>query len=176
MSNVIGPIIAGPTVVTRMFGESMLKDVPADKAARFATPGGVKVVSNHPVFVFGHLSLYNRRVMAMCGQPEGVTAVPDHWTDLFKAGTECKDDVDGKLYPSFAEVTKKFFEGFDAAVAAVKAADDKVLQEPNPTEGRSRELFPLKAHAIGFTFGPHPMSHFGQVSAWRRMMGLGSAM
>ena len=176
MANTIGNVLAVPTVITRSFGESMLKEVDHSKAARFATPGGVKVVSNHPVFVFGHLALYNRRVMAMCNQPEGVAAVPAEWDALFKAGVECKDDADGTLYPPLAVVSKKFFEGFDAAVAAVKAADDKTLLEQNPTEGRSRELFPLKAHAIGFTFGPHPMSHFGQVSAWRRMMGLGSAM
>jgi hypothetical protein len=176
MSNTIGPILAGPTVVTRMFAEGMLKDVDASKAASFATPGGVKVVSNHPVFVFGHLSLYNRRVMAMCNLAEGPAAVPAEWEALFKAGAECKDDESGTLYPPLAVVSKKFFEGFDAAVAAVKAADDSVLLQPNPTEGRSRELFPLRAQAIGFNFGPHPMSHLGQVSAWRRMMGLGSAM
>lgn len=176
MPSVIGPILAAPTVVTRMFGESMLKGVDHAQAARFATPGGVKIVSNHPVFVFGHLSLYNRRVLALCNQPEGVAAVPAEWDALFKAGVECRDDADGTIYPSLAVVSKKFFEGFDAAVAAVKTVDDSVLLEPNPTEGRSRELFPLRAHAIGFNFGPHPMSHFGQVSAWRRMMGLGSAM
>jgi hypothetical protein len=176
MPNVIGSILATPTVVTRMFGESMLKDVDHAKGARFATPGGVKVVSNHPVFVFGHLSLYNKRVLAMCNQPEGVAAVPAEWDALFKAGAECKDDPEGTIYPSLAVVSKKFFDGFDAAVAAVKAVDDSVLLEPNPTEGRSRELFPLRAHVVNFCLGPHAMSHLGQVSAWRRMMGLGSAM
>jgi hypothetical protein len=176
MPNIIGPVLAGPTIVTRMLAEALLKDVDPSKAARFATPGGVKVVSNHPVFVYGHLSLYNRRVMAMCNLPEGPTAVPAEWEALFKAGVECKDDESGTLYPSFAAVSKKFLEGFDAAVAAVKATDDSVLLQPNPTEGRSREMFPLRAHVIGFNFGPHPASHLGQASAWRRMMGLGSAM
>lgn len=176
MPSTIGPALAIPTVVTRAFGEAMLKGVDHAKAARFATPGGVQVVSNHPVWVFGHLALYNKRVMAMCNQPEGAAAVPAEWEPLFKAGTECKDDADGKLYPSLAVLSKKFFEGFDAAEAAVKAVDDSVLQEPNPTEGRSRELFPLRAHVVNFCLGPHPMSHLGQVSAWRRMMGLGSAM
>ena len=114
--------------------------------------------------------------MAMLGQPEGAAATPAAWDDLFKAGVECRDDADGRLYPSLAEVSGKYFQGFDAALAALMAADDKALLEPNPAEGRFRELFPLKVHAINFVFGPRPMSHFGQISAWRRMMGLASAM
>ncbi|MDP1662269.1 MAG: hypothetical protein Q8L55_10185 [Phycisphaerales bacterium] len=176
MSNSIGSIIAGPAAITRSFGELMLKDVPADKAARFATPGGKAVVSNHPVFVFGHLSLYNRRVLAMCNQPEGVAAIPAEWDGLFKAGVECKDDADGKLYPSLPVVTKAFFEGFDAAVAAVMAADDDLLRQVNPLEGRIREMCPLRGQFLTFVLNAHPMTHFGQVSAWRRMIGLGSAM
>ncbi len=175
MSNSIGSIVAGPAAITRSFGELMLKDVPAEKAARFATPGGKVVVSNHPVFVFGHLSLYNRRALAMCNQPEGVAAVPAEWDGLFKSGVECKDDADGKLYPSLSVVTKAFFDGFDAAVAAVKAADDDLLRQANPLEGRIREMFPVRGQFLTFVLNAHPMSHFGQVSAWRRMIGLPSA-
>ena len=172
----IGPSIASPASITRMFGELMLKDVPTEKAARFATPGGVKVISNHPVFVFGHLSLYNRRILALCNQPEGVAAVPAEWDALFKAGVECKDDADGTIYPSLETVKTKFFQGFDAAVAAVKAADDALLLEPNPNEGRIREMCPTRAQMCTFVLNAHPMSHFGQISAWRRMIGLSSAM
>lgn len=172
----IGSIIATPAALTRKYAELMLKDVDAAKAARFAAPGGVTVVSNHPVFVYGHLSLYNRRVLAMCNQPEGAAAIPAEWDALFKAGVECKDDAAGTLYPPLAVVTKKFMEGFDAAVAAVKSASDDLLMQPNPAEGRMKEMFPLRAHSIAFMFTSHPMSHFGQISAWRRMMGLGSAM
>jgi hypothetical protein len=32
------------------------------------------------------------------------------------------------------------------------------------------------ANVAAFYFGPHVMMHLGQVSTWRRMMGLGSAM
>ena len=176
MSNSIGSIITASTVITRSLGEAILKDVPAEKAARFGTPGGKTVISNHPVFVFGHLSLYNRRVLALCNQPEGVAAVPAEWDGLFKAGVECKDDAEGKLYPSLAVVTKKFFEGYAAAVAAVKAVNDDLMREPNPLEGRIREMCPLKGQFFVFVLNAHPMMHFGQVSAWRRMVGLGSAM
>jgi hypothetical protein len=154
----------------------MLKGVTPDRAARFAAPGGVQVVSNHPVFVFGHLATYNRRVLALCNLPEGGAACPAEWDALFKAGVECKDDAAVTLYPSLAEVTKNFFEGFDAAIAAVKAVDDSILLQPNPAEGRMKELFPLRGQVITFVLAAHPMSHFGQVSAWRRMIGLGSAM
>lgn len=176
MSNLIGSAIAAPVTLTRMYGELMLKDVAAEKAARFSAPGGTTVVSNHPVFVYGHLALYNRRILALCNQPEGAAAVPAEWDALFKAGVECKDDASGTLYPSLSVVTKAFFDGLDAAVAAVKATDDATFSLPNPAEGRMKELFPLRGQVAAFLLSGHPMSHFGQISAWRRMQGLGSAM
>lgn len=176
MPTTIGPTIIAPAGLTRMYGELMLKDVPAEKAARFATPGGAQVVSNHPVFVFGHLALYNRRMLALINQPEGVAAVPAEWDALFKAGVECKDDATGTLYPKLDVVTKSYFTGLDAVIAAVKNTDDAVLMDANPAEGRMKELFPLRGQAIAFMLAGHPMSHFGQVSAWRRMIGLPSAM
>jgi hypothetical protein len=66
--------------------------------------------------------------------------------------------------------------GLAAAMSALSQATDAQLLEPNPAEGRMKELFPTKGAVMNFILSAHPMMHLGQVSAWRRMMGLGSAV
>lgn len=172
----IATTIAAPANVVLAYAEGMLKEVKPQQFARLASPGGTAVQSNHPAWVFGHLSVYNCRIMDMLGRARGVTENPAGFEDLFKNGTPCKDDASGTIYPTMEKVTSHFFNGFKAAVAAVKEADDAVLMQPNPAEGRMKELFPTKGQMIAFLLAAHPMSHLGQVSGWRRMMGLGSAM
>ena len=63
-----------------------------------------------------------------------------------------------------------------AAVAkALETAPDSVFAEENPAEGRFKEMFPQKGGAITFLCIGHMQMHLGQVSTWRRVMGLGSA-
>jgi hypothetical protein len=42
-------------------------------------------------------------------------------------------------------------------------------------EGRMKELFPTVGAAVNFLVVGHTQSHLGQISVWRRLMGLGSA-
>ena len=46
---------------------------------------------------------------------------------------------------------------------------------PNPSGGRMTELFPTLGSMHAFYTGGHIMMHLGQISAWRRMQGLGAA-
>ena len=160
--------------LTRRFAEAQLKDVTPDTFARLATPGGVTVQSNHPAFVYGHLSLYFPKVLTLLDQQ--APANPPMFEELFTNGKPCLDDPDGRKHPPMQAILAHFNAGFDAAVAAVERATDAEFARPNPHEGRSRELFPSVGDAINFYLGAHQMSHLGQVSAWRRMMGLGSAL
>jgi hypothetical protein len=73
------------------------------------------------------------------------------------------------------EVTDYFFKAYGGAKEALQAASDEVLQRPNPTEGRMKELFPTLGSMHAFLVGGHIMMHLGQVSAWRRMLGLAPA-
>lgn len=175
MGSIARTIIA-PANLTLMYSEMMLKDVGPDTFARLAAPGGKVVQSNHPCWVFGHCGNYFQRIMDLLGKPRGITENPKGFEELFKAGTTCQDDPAGTIYPAMKVVTDHYFNGFRAALAALQEADDAVLEQPNPGEGRMKEMFPLKGGLIAFLVAAHPMSHMGQVSAWRRMNGLGSAM
>lgn len=173
MGQVANTILCSARMAKR-YADGLLKDVTPTQFCRLATVGGTTVQSNHPAFVFGHLSLYFPRILAMLGQP----ALPNapKFEDLFKDGKPCLDDPDGKTYPPMEAVMGHFTKGYEAAVAALGKASDADLAKQNPNEGRSRELFPTFGDAFNFYLGAHMMSHFGQVSAWRRMMGLGSVM
>lgn len=177
MSAIIGRQIAAAGQISLSYGEAMLKDVRADQFARHA-PGreGTLVKSNHPAWVFGHLALYNPRCLELMGLPAGPAAKPAGWDDLFRNGTECRDDPAGTIYPRMDAIAKHWADGMRAVLAALPGVPDEVFTRANPGEGRMKELLPTVGAMVTFLMTGHPMSHLGQVSAWRRFMGLGSAM
>jgi hypothetical protein len=157
------------------YAESLLKGVQASQFARLAAPAGVVVKSNHPAWVYGHLAVYPGRCLELLGQPNTLN-IPKHFDELFKNGTPCLDDPAGTIYPSMAEITKVYFDGYRAVLAALERASDEAMLRPNPGEGRMKEMFPTCGAAVNFLICGHHLIHFGQISAWRRMVGLPSAM
>lgn len=176
VSTGIAQSIIAPAVVTLGFAEGMLKGVSPEQFGRHAVVNGQTIKANHPAWVFGHLSIYNCKLMQMLGRPEGVTANPGGWEPLFKNGSECVDDATGKHYPPMAALVKHYTEGTRAVIEVLRSTGDDVLLRPNPGEGRMKEMLPLVGNVVNFLLTAHPMSHLGQVSTWRRCIGLGSAM
>jgi hypothetical protein len=171
MGNISSIIVPGAKLGL-VYTERLLADVTPANYARFARPGAVEIKSNHPAFVLGHLTLYPARVMQCLNQPEGPTACPSHYEDLFKNGVECQDDPDGSIYPPLDELKKCFVESYEAAIAAVESAEDDAFGHPNPGEGRIREMFPTVGAAVAFYLIGHVQVHLGQFSTWRRAMQL----
>ncbi len=60
-------------------------------------------------------------------------------------------------------------------IGALRSTPNDVFQQPNPVEGRTRDLFPTIGAVQACSCGGHMMMHLGQVIAWRRMEGLGAA-
>ena len=73
-------------------------------------------------------------------------------------------------------LTRHFFDGYKHVLSKLPEVDDTVFSKPNPSGGRGAELAPTVGGMVAFLLTGHPMSHLGQVSTWRRCMGLGSAM
>lgn len=166
----------GPGRLARWYAERLLTGVsPAMAARKPRNAEGVLIEMNHPVFALGHLSLYSGRMLALIGADATAAKTPDAWEALFKAGAPCHDDPTGVIYPSLAEVTERFFAGVDAGLAALEGVRDDVLARPNPNEAM-RSRFPCVGDMVNFMTSGHVLMHLGQVSAWRRCMGLGSAM
>lgn len=155
--------------------EALLDGVAPDRAARFANGANGPIHANHPVFIYGHLSIYNARLIGMLGQDAAAAKVPDAYEDLFKHGVECVDDSTGKVYPSLQEAFDNLKRGSEAAFAAVDACSDEQLAAQTPDEN-FRAAFPTVGDVANFLLNDHVMFHLGQASTWRRAEGLGSAM
>jgi hypothetical protein len=173
MTRSLGNIIADSLAVSLGYGERLLAGVPSERFARFAAPGGVVVASNHPAFIYGHLSLYAPKVLLQIGHP--ALASPGHFEIAFSKDAACRDDADGDLYPAMDEVLAFYREGYRMVTAGLRSTPDAAFDAPNPAEGRMRELFPTIGSVQAFYCGGHMMMHLGQMSAWRRMEGLGTA-
>ncbi|MBL9032519.1 MAG: DinB family protein [Phycisphaerae bacterium] len=154
----------------------MLKGIQPATFAGKPTIAGTTIDTNHPAFVFGHLSLYPNGGLAMLRLDPGKAPKPAGFDDLVAAGKECRDDPAGTIYPGMETIVGAFRSNAAALLDALPAVDDGLLREPNPREGRLREMCPTIGEAISFLTSAHVMMHLGQVSAWRRCFGLGSAM
>ena len=156
--------------------EQMLKDVKPEFFARKPSFGSRVIETNHGAFIYGHLALYPAKWMAIVGLDGSPAAAPAGYDDLFGAGKECKDDPAGTIYPPMREITDAFFKAHKIAIETVPSVADDVLARPNPREGRIKENFPTVGGMLMFYMTNHMMLHIGQMSAWRRCFGLGSAM
>lgn len=63
-----GPMIADSCRLSMGYAERLLKNIPAERFGRLATVGDEVVQSNHPAFIYGHLSLYPSRIVAELGR------------------------------------------------------------------------------------------------------------
>lgn len=173
MSRSLGNVIADSLQLSMRYAERLLDAIPASRFARFAAPGGVVVTSNHPAFVYGHLALYAPKILQQIGHP--APGVPDDFELRCSKDATCVDDPDGDLYPSRDATVTFFLEGHRMVMGALRSTADDVFSRPNPAEGRMKELFPTIGSVQAFYCGGHMMMHLGQVSAWRRMEGMGAA-
>ena len=87
------------------YAERMLKDVRPNHFARFAKIGDTVIESNHPAFIYGHLSLYAPRVIEQVGGDAAKFSPSASFQQLFSKDAKCIDDAEGSLYPPMDEVT-----------------------------------------------------------------------
>ncbi len=166
----ISAALLPPARMAMGYADALLKDIRPQDFARFAK----SVSANHPAFCYGHLAIYPDRFLELLGRAD-VARIDPVYNELFGAGKECKDDPAGTIYPPMEAIIARFKQRHEAALAILTETTDDELEKQNPSEqGRTR--LPTMANVAAFYFGPHVMMHLGQVSTWRRMMGLGSAM
>jgi hypothetical protein len=170
----IGPMIAASSRLGLDYAERLLKGVSADQFARFAKIGDTVIESNHPAFIYGHLSLYPGRVIENIGADASSCQPSETFQKVFSKDATCVDDPGGTIYPAMDEITAACLDSYRIAAEALEAADDGVFYEPNPNEAM-RKRFATKGAMLGFYVGGHFMLHMGQMSAWRRAVGLGPA-
>lgn len=167
--------IADQTGPMLRYARGMLKEVDPGTFARKPEGPNGPIDTNHPAFVYGHLAIYPERIAELTGAGDIGWKAPAGWEKLFGAGTECKDDPGNTIYPGMEEITKAFFDGYEAVIGAVRGLSDEHLSASHGLESDFGRIFHSRAAVGAFMLGAHPFMHIGQVSAWRRCMGLPSA-
>ncbi len=160
--------IARALAVTLDYAKALLEPIPEELFAHLFHPQ-----VNHPAFCVGHLAIYPDKALAIMGRADLVRTLPID-EGVFKDGSPCVEQ-DGR-YPSKEVLLPLFFDRYAAAIEALRSFPEARLADLNPMEGRMREMFPTVGAALNFLLNNHVMMHLGQVSAWRRLAGLGSAM
>jgi hypothetical protein len=156
----------------RGYADRLVKDVPEKLFSRLPVVNGQLLNINHPAFVLGHLSLYPIQLAEMSGLLRDGMEIPETYPSLFKMGVACVDDPDGSVYPSKSELIEQYFRATDTLEAKIVEISESVLDEPLKDAAR-REKFGTVGSFLAYLLLAHPQVHFGQISAWRRCMGLG---
>jgi hypothetical protein len=174
--SIAGTIVASGKLM-RGYAESLSQGIDGPQFARKPTwgLGGQEIDTNHAAFCYGHLAIYPARILTLLGKDPAPAAAPIAFEPLFKAGAPCIDDPHGTIYPAMSVVLEAFGRAYDVALTEVARASDAQLLKETPNESH-RKNFPTIGALSNFLLGAHVAVHIGQVSAWRRCMGLPGVM
>ena len=143
---------------------TLVGDLSAEQMVR--QPHGVV---NHPAWILGHLAQVSDHLARTLGRE---STFPAAWTEAFKTGGTPSGDA--ATFPSKAEILDELAVQHERVATALTNADPAIFAKPHPSE-RSRKRFPTLGDFVTFLISSHEGSHLGQIAAWRRAMGLGSA-
>ena len=146
------------------YAEMLVKDVSDEQMVQ--QPGGV---INHPAWSLGHLVVSAGHLGSLLGLD---STVPEGWDKTFATGGT--PGGEGTAYPSKAAILDALKAQHARNTDAVQRADLSTFAKPHPNES-TRKYFPTVGDMVIFMMTSHEMDHLGQIAAWRRAMGLGSA-
>ena len=146
------------------FAKRLVGDLSEDQMC--AQPHGVV---NHPAWSLGHLVVAANHLGTVLGLSSDL---PAGWADTFKTGGT--PSADRSLFPGKDELLRVMAHQHARIAQGLSDADPAALAQPHPSE-KSRAHFPTVGDYAIFLMTGHEMDHLGQIAAWRRAMGLGSA-
>jgi hypothetical protein len=120
---------------------------------------------NHPAWILGHLAWAAARAVEQLG---GQEMLPPAWTSLFAAGS--KPSASRDVYPSKDELVRAVEQAYQHLREAAAASPEQ-LSRPT-TNPRAKETLPTLKEVVAFLLTGHVGVHLGQLSSWRRMIGL----
>jgi len=123
--------------------------------------------ANHPAWVYSHLNVYSQIIEKLVRGDEFDDPKPH------KFGMQSKPESDPKLYASQSQLLSEFVANHERVIAALEEQGDGCLDQPMTLE-RWKEPMPTVGIALPYLMLVHENQHFGQVSAWRRILGMPS--
>src|SRR5262245_41048904 len=128
-----------------------------------AQPNGIK---NHPAWVIGHLT---HSCQMLGGEIELPPWLPDDWARRY--GTGSLPVADAGAYETKANGLKMLGDAQSRITDAVSQLADAQFDHPLP-DAAQRQSFPTIRHAPTHVLVGHTANHVGQLTSWRRAMGL----
>lgn len=121
---------------------------------------------NPPLWILGHLAIATDYTREMLGLDK---VCPEAWHAAFGPGSR-PTAAPGKP-PTKAELVAAIEAGQRDVEAAISRVEPAQLDTPNPIEFLRKEL-PTWGELLAHLLTTHDAIHLGQLSAWRRAMGL----
>lgn len=146
------------------YADRLTADLTREQVFR-APPGGA--VMNHPAWVLCHLGVYMPVLIELLG---GGTP-PDPLEHRY--GRQSRPTLDPGDYPAWPEVRASYLAAHTRAGEALRAAPAGILDRPIAIP-RWAPRWPRLGDAVVHLMVDHESVHLGQLSAWRRVMGLPS--
>jgi hypothetical protein len=162
--NSVASTIAGTAMLTEKLMHMVCDDI---DEAKFATRFGTTI--NHPAFVLGHVAYYFGVCIEILG---GEVTFGENESAVYIDGIDCIDDA--AIYQNKEDSIAHYKARLQEALDYVASCDEKILSrsaDGTPFNGRL-ETF---GQIASFMLTVHPAFHIGQLSAWRRVAGMGSA-
>ena len=163
-TNATASTITAPALFIQNLVHMLCDDV---DEANFADRFGTTI--NHPAFVLGHTAYYAGVCVEFLG---GTVSYDEGEAELYQHGAECTDDA--SKYPDKAGCIARFESRFQEAAAYINSCDPSVLGS-SAKDTPFAERFDSLGEVASFMLVGHPCFHLGQISAWRRVAGMGSA-
>lgn len=123
---------------------------------------------NHPAWTLGHLAIGTGYAVRLLGQ---TPSCPSEWFSAFGPGSSVKPER--AMYPSKDDLIGAIEAGHRELLAALPTADLARMKEPHKvTFDLIRTHLPTVGDLITHLVISHPMAHLGQLTMWRRLIGL----
>jgi hypothetical protein len=124
--------------------------------------GGV----NHPAWILGHLAFSAERANSMLG---AANALPPGWPAQFGPGS--RPTSNRGEYPAKAELLSVVEQSFERLRRLAGDASPEQLARPS-TNPYTKEALPTIKDGVAFLLTGHLGVHLGQLSMWRRLIGI----
>lgn len=139
----------------------LVGDIPEERLTEQPLPG-----VNHPAWILGHLAFSADRARGLIGAAK---EVPAEWTSLFGPGS--RPLASRSVYPPKHDLLRAVEQGFERLRQQAAAATPEQLAQPS-TNPYTKEALPTIKDGVAFLLTGHLGVHLGQLSMWRRMIGL----
>lgn len=147
------------------YARMLVADIPDEQMT--IQPSGIV---NHPAWTLGHLANTADAALKLLGV---APLCPSDWPEKFGRGSTPLPDRG--IYPAKGVLMAALEAAHGKLAAAVESATPEMLNAANPNE-RNRQFFPTAGSLIAHIMTSHQATHLGQLSAWRRAMGMKSVM